>query len=204
MNHLKTVLICILTITLPMTQAYAVIPDPHSVLSDAVEQTEESQEINISAPEGDQPQIPTGDLLQVQTIISGSSVHQPSIEVQEDMDDLLEAPIDVTDDEKFWTNKKIVITSSVLLTAGILIGLLLLLAGGGGSGSGAGSGGGAGGGFAGLGGIPDGDSPIIPPADLLIDPLNPPFVPHHNPEPSTFLLMGLGLLVPILRKRFSL
>ncbi len=57
--------------------------------------------------------------------------------------------------------------------------------------------------------------PIIPPVvdpDLdIIDPIIDPILPDnqlppgnnipHHPEPSTFLLMGLGLLVPMLRKR---
>lgn len=206
MKILKTVLVLILTITLPISQAHAVIPDPHGVLSDTVESNEEHQEVNISALEGDaEPaQIPTGDLFQVETIISGNTAEEPSIEMPGEQD-LLEVPVLAEDDQKFWTTKKIVISTSLLLTTGLLIGLLLLLAGSGSGGSGgSGVGVGAGGGIGGiLPVIPTGPGGPTGPANLTN-----PFVPTggipHNPEPSTFLLMGLGLLVPFLRKRLSL
>lgn len=192
MKFFRTVLILVLTITLPISQARAVVPDPHSALSDAVESSEENQEINISAPEGDaEPaQIPMGDLFQVETIISGNTAEESSIEMHDEQD-LLEVPVLAEDDQQFWTTKKIVVSSTILITTGLLIGLLLLMSGGG-DGSGFASLFGFGGFFSGKGNKNnnngDGDNGGAP----------------HNPEPSTFLLMGLGLLVPVLRKRFSL
>ncbi|MDD5218325.1 MAG: PEP-CTERM sorting domain-containing protein [Candidatus Omnitrophica bacterium] len=63
--------------------------------------------------------------------------------------------------------------------------------GGGGGGTGGGSGGGAGGaggGDTGTGGLPGGGS--LPTGSI-----------PHNPEPSTLLLIGFGLLLPLIRKK---
>lgn len=225
MTFFKSILIFVLTITLPISQAYAVVPDSHSTLSDAVESHGENSEMNISTDEiADSTQIPTGDLFQVQTIISSHAADEV-IEIHDDSDDLLPEPIADVDDQRFWTSKKIVISSSILLTAGLLVGLLLLLAGGGsGGGSSAGTVGGSSGAVAGAGipgivpgvngGVAGGDLVNIIPFGVLegpdpgLDSTNPLSLPvgqvPPNPEPSTFLLMGLGLLVPFLRKRFSL
>lgn len=198
MNFSKIFLVLILIVTLPISQAHALVPDPHSVLSDRLESHEEQVEANTPAPpvETEEVQIPSGEMLHAQTIISTDATTE-AIEMQDE--NLFEPPISADDDHQFWTKKKIIVSTSILLTATLLVGLLLLLAGGG---SGGGSESVAGGG-AGAGGEVVIPPPIIPP--IGPGPTVLPTGPHpHNPEPSTFLLMGLGLLVPAFRKRFSL
>ena len=226
---LNYVLVITLVITLPITQAYAVIRESHSTLSDAVESHGTNLDVNISAPDVSVPstvQIPSVDLNPVEMIIGGTD--DEGIVMEQDDEDLLGVPVIAVDDTHFWTRGKIIIGTSLLLTTGLLVGLLLLLSSGGsGSGSGAGSGAGGGSGSSGgsgggdpgltdlLGGLPGGSLPgglpgldgtgSLPgglPGLLGGDTLPGGKIPH-NPEPSTFLLMGLGLLVPYLRKRFA-
>lgn len=218
---LKSVLVITLTITLPITQAYAVIPESHSTLSDVVESHGANPDVNISAH--GPAQIPSADLSQVEMIIGGTD--EEAIEMQNDDEDLLDVPVIAVDDSRFWTQRKIVVTTSILLSTGLLVGLLLLLSGGGsgagaGAGGGAGSAGGSGGDNPGSGGSPDSGlaDPFggLPGGSLPGGGTLPGGLPGldgtgtlpagkipHNPEPSTFLLMGLGLLVPFLRKRFA-
>lgn len=127
--------------------------------------------------------------------------------------------------QPFWTRRKFLMATSLLLVTGLVVGLVAMFSGSG-SGSGDSSGSGAGGGSNfGDSGIPPSGEPANPqgPQDEAEDPnLVPggggpiggpgdagsgggPFVPPvnapANPEPSTFLLAALGLLIPLLRKR---
>ncbi len=297
MKMSRVLIISILTIVMPLSQARAVVPD--SIVSDVIEATT-ANDVHISGTDAQHINVapgvihPSQDLPKITHITPADIIKEtptPSVEEletqgQEEQDEDRELA-----GAGFWTGKKIFITAStVLLTTGLVLGLVLLLAGsGGGSGSGSGSGEGGGGGNGGggntgdsslpdggsnpsnpsLGGDnpgignqdpsangdnpgtgdnnpgadqnpsaggdnpppgsnppngnegPSGDNPTgnnpdgsgfppiggggIPggdPGDLPIDPILPsgPTIPHH-PEPSTVLLLGLGLLVPFLRKR---
>ncbi len=142
--------------------------------------------------------------------------------------DIEQAPVSK---EHFWTKKKVFIATGVLLTTGLLFGVLAFALSGSGSGSGSGSS------FGGGGGVPnnpnpddpsDPDDPLdvddpIPPltcpdgGDCIPDdgggPIGPPGIdvvplpdPNgipHSPEPATFLLFGLGLFLPLLRRKTS-
>ena len=246
MNVSKIALVLTLSVIIPVTQAYAVVPDMHSVISDITESTGSMPDINISGPDAQMLQsvLPQMDFTMASSIISNDQTSPESlIEMQtiiED-DELFEEPVITIGNERFWTKGKIIAGATILLSTGLLLSLVFLLSGSGG-GSGSGSGSGAGGGSGSGGGGPDpssliddelGDGNTPPPGgeensfppiggggdvpggdtiEQLIDNGGgllpgggngiPGGVPH-NPEPSTFLLMGLGLLVPGLRKRFS-
>lgn len=122
--------------------------------------------------------------------------------------------------ERFWTRGKIWTSVSLMVITGLIIGLVAMFSGSG-SGSGDSSGSGSGsGGNSGQGdtppngdpsnpdGLPEGDGgnpPVVPGGGGSGSGSGGPFVPPsnipHNPEPSTFLLAGLGLLIPLFRKR---
>lgn len=134
--------------------------------------------------------------------------------------------------EHFWTKKKVFIATGVLLTTGLLFGTLAFAFGGSGSGSGSGSGNG-GFGFPGDPTKPtitpdptptcqDQGNCITPPPPLtcLEEGTCPEDLPTpscldegtcpgtgkdipHSPEPATFLLFGLGLFLPWLRRKTS-
>lgn len=276
----KVFIISVLTIAMPISQARAVIPDATSIISDVVESS--GTELHFSGVDSQHIILIQGvgglNLPQAQDLVKPRAI-APSVVIDQTPGvEELEAQ-DQTEDQltglalpgyHFWTTKKLVITTSVLLTASLLVGLLLLLASGGSSGSGSSSGesGGGSGGTSGgspldsplnLSSLPDGptnpgagsdnttDSSLNnpPPGDgspnggdndgdsTDADPDNPgdinsilgggegagdnssnggldqiinnsglpgSGIPHH-PEPSTFLLLGLGLLVPFLRRR---
>ncbi len=245
MNFLKTVLVFILAVTLPISQAYAVVPDVHSVISDVSESNGNFQDINLAIPGGaemfqsltNQP-----SLADISSIISSDPLPENIIETEDvsDQEGSLDIPLVNGEGQHFWTRGKIITASAILFSTGLLLSLIFVLSGAGsGSGSGSGSGGGGnsnpppdpnnpnlndlngdgtnpppggdnsfppiGGGGTGPGGeetiqqLLDNGGGLLPGGGNGI----PGGVPHH-PEPSTFLLMGLGLLVPFLRKRFSL
>ena len=283
LNGLLRILVAgLVLVTMPITQAYPAIPSTDAFIQDIAESAD-SHEIHIpgnqqgNVEEG--AEVPTEDLLPSRALIPNEILQEETQatveEIEDDSDedkDKAGAFLLLDHDQHFWTSKKIWITTSIVLSTGLLLGLLLLLAaGGGGSGSssGAGVGGGDGGALDfGLGGIPGGGdlnelfSPLsgnnpsqnpenltdtgegdpnnggdpsggngngdennppsdqnIPPAgggggptdDGVTDFVSPPIdtnLPHipgtgipHNPEPSTFLLLGLGLLLPFFRKK---
>ena len=215
-NLFRIVIVTILTFTLPIPQLYAVVPDPHSALSDVAEKISEEIEIlgsDAQQSEGIETNAATpDDPLKPATIVPSDILAEETPAVDDQELDLVPT---TDEDHHFWTRGKVlVITTSVILTTtGLILGLLLLLGGGGGgsgSGGGAGGGGGSGGGaivppigFDIAGGPEDG----LVPGTILGGGLVPGTIPGgnipHHPEPSTFLLMGLGLLIPFLRKRHS-
>lgn len=119
--------------------------------------------------------------------------------------------------QRFWNRDRILIGSGILLLTGLVLGLVALLSGSG-SGSGSSSSSGSSGntgnnaspggplseGLGGSGGPGEGGG--IPPVGggdggFPLGGGRGSFPIPHNPEPSTFLLAGLGLLIPLLRKR---
>jgi len=256
MKKLKVFIVAILITVMPMSQARAVVPDLNSVISDVVESTNvndihisgaDSQHINLAqmiTPSQDltKPSVVVPALAPADVIQETSTVEELETQDQDDNQDLVGGL--ALPGHHFWTTRKLVITTTLLLSAGLLIGLLLGLTGGshGSSTSFLSDGSGPGGGSTGsgdpgtldnLGGGPPGNDPndpnnpdptngdpsdpsnSLPPggggplpgggSDGPIDNLGSPTLPGsgipHHPEPSTFLLMGLGLLVPLLRKR---
>ena len=239
--NLKNILIAItLIVTLPMAQAYCSVPEfvlPPVDFS-MVPNLNENMTITNIVPATIQDETVAGD----EPIFNFLTKDEEVIEVGPQQDELElilneeltqigeEAPIDSVipgsqNKGRFWTKGKILVTTGILLSVGVLFGVLAFAFAGSGSGSGSGDGSGTGGG----GGAPDnpqgnGDQPNdndnpdggIPPGGGGPigggdDPIGPPgegFVPlpeghgiPHNPEPSTFILLGLGLLVPFFRRR---
>lgn len=168
--------------------------------------------------------------LPIVPVADDSKVTNPLADIldQENLDDL--QMVSLTDESKeedeekaggFITTRKVVVTTSLLVIAGLIIGLLAF-AGGGGSGSSGGSSGGGGGGGSGSGGGGSSGGP-----DGFLPPIGGPFDTNNNedgpggegernggggdfggelptnPEPSTFLLLALGLLLPFINKRKS-
>ena len=236
-NLVRIFLVVVLTLTLPISQVYAVVPDLQPLMTDVVERFGEGFDLAASGV-GQTPapvvNISTAQLVKSAVITPSQIVEDeaPALEAVElkEAPEMDFVPIQAEEGHPFWTKKKIVISATLLLTATVLLSGLLFLLGGSGSGSGSGSGDGSGGGPGGPGepGGPPGDggpgdggpgdgNPFIPPVggggpigpgtgnpgDPFVsgDPI-PGGIPHH-PEPSTFLLMGLGLIVPLLRKRWS-
>ena len=244
---LKVFIIGVVSVALPMAQAYAVLPHADSVFENEVAGnfTEEIQisglVLNSATPQGEISDIPYGELINAETVIPLEDLTQgialEEIEATSE-EELLTIP---GEEHHFWTTRKMVVTTSILLTTGLLVGLLLFLAAGAGGGSGGSSSAGGGGGtiLGPLGGPPgpngtDGPNDLVPegpggPEDFVVptgiippvvggdpgvDPeaileFNPgspngipgtTTIPHH-PEPSTFLLMALGLLIPFFRKK---
>ncbi len=254
MNFLKTILVFILAVTLPISQAYAVVPDVHSVISDVSESNGNFQDINLAIPGAEMFQSLTNQqpsLADISSIISSDPLPENIIETEDvsDQEGLLDIPLVNGEGQHFWTRGKIIAASAILFSTGLLLSLIFVLSGAG-SGSGSSSGSGSGGGSGGNPNPPDPNNPNLndpnnggltdessndlndatnnngfpligggtgPGGEETIQQLLdngggllpgggngiPGGVPHH-PEPSTFLLMGLGLLVPFLRKRFSL
>ena len=187
-NLLKILVIGVVSITLPMVQAYAVVPDVHSVLSETVESTSSDSATSGSQQAGSESSnvatdIPAGDLAQPSAVIPADVFEQTSapeeLETLGDDQDEIATALLPEQGHGFWTKRKI-------LTTSLLLGLLLLLAGGGSALSFLGGGGGSSSSGSFAGGGRGGENGDIPP---------------HHPEPSTFLLLGLGLLVPFFRKR---
>lgn len=210
-NALKALVIGVVSLTLSLSQAYAVIPDTHSVLGELVASTEETSQnpqVDSDQPravEAVEDEVPSAeDLLQSQAFVPSDILGAESAAL-EDFDTRAQDELVLPETgHHFWTRRNVVLTTSILLTTGLVVGLLLLLAAGGGGGGGSSdSGGGGGAGFVGAGG---GELPLAPPIIPRIGfesgpgSIPGPSVPHH-PEPSTFLLLGLGLLIPLLRKR---
>ncbi|MBI4358216.1 MAG: PEP-CTERM sorting domain-containing protein [Candidatus Omnitrophica bacterium] len=206
-NMFRAFVIGIICATLPMPRVYAVIPDAGSIIEDFLRSVENTQAADDVPTESaaDTGALSNQDLSQAPAIIKSDVLKEeiPAFEELAATDQ--EELILPTDDQPFWTKGKLIVTSSVVLTTGLVVGLILLLVSVGGGGSSGGGGGGSGG------------NPFIPPIVDLLDPdstskiitdnskktiTDIPLGPHH-PEPSTFLLMGLGLLIPFLKKRHS-
>ncbi|MBI1977246.1 MAG: PEP-CTERM sorting domain-containing protein [Candidatus Omnitrophica bacterium] len=174
----RVLVILAVSITFPMVQVYAVVPDTGSILQDVkeVESTNEQSEssADASGPQGESVSIPVGDLFQSDVFVSNDKAVE-ELEADSDYDEAISDLLLPEKDQKFWTGKKILLTTLLLLL--LLGGSSSLFAfGGGGGGDNGGTGGGGG---------SDDDGGSIP----------------HHPEPSTLLLMGLGLLIPFLRKK---
>jgi len=203
MKTFQMLLIIILTLTLPVTQAHAILPDSHSIMSELVNAVEGDGEGGyVTGPVVSGTDIPVGDLWQPSADISNVALDE-SVLIDVDAASLEEAvsAIDgelaedlvAPEQDGFWSRRKILGTVVVLLGAGLIIMLVAFLAGGGGGGGGGGDevGSGGGGGGGGLN-----NPPIIP----FVPPVIPSGPIPTNPEPSTFLLLGLGLLAPFFRR----
>jgi len=269
----KVLIISVLTIAMPISQARAVVPNLNSMISDVVESS--GNDLHISGADSHHTGLVQGvtlpqGLMKPNLVTSSAIIEQtPGVEELETQDqDQDQDQLDglALPGHHFWTSKKFIITTTILLTTGLLVGLLLALSGGSsGSGSSTGeSGGGSGAGSGSTGdnslnlsnppsgdttpggdlnnnlnenslnnppggdGNPGGDNDNLTDTDpedtsdinsivggggggnnssngdidQIINNSDLPEsgLPHH-PEPSTLLLMGLGLLVPFLRKR---
>ena len=177
---LKILVIFAVSVTLPISQAHAVIPDSHLAMDDVVESV--NGQGAHQSQNGDDPETgsPSTDPVPTSVEIPNDALEEHSLQ-SGDVEPLSSDQLAVNDQQSFWTQKKTMITTSIVLTTALLVGLLLLLVGAGG-GDGGSSGGAVSGGGGGGGG---GNS----------DPLK------HNPEPSTLILMGLGLLLPFIRRK---
>ena len=130
MKTLRAIFICILSITLPISQTYAVAPDSDSVFHEVIESIDEpidgsesgSDPLETLESGAVSPDLFDSDLMISSDILSeaDSSSEDLTTQVQ---DDLLSS-----DHQGFWTQRKVVVTTSILLTTGLL--LLLLIAGG--------------------------------------------------------------------------
>ena len=131
----KTLLVLILSISFPITQVYAVVPDTHSVISDVTESQGKIQDVNIPAPKAKFYQSQLSDITAAisQDTITDENAVDTKIEEEEQILDSL-----TISGNRFWTRNKIIVGSAILLSAGLLLSLLIASLSGGSSGSGAG------------------------------------------------------------------
>ncbi|MBI4115666.1 MAG: PEP-CTERM sorting domain-containing protein [Candidatus Omnitrophica bacterium] len=222
MNWNRIFIIAVLVLTLPISQAYSAVAEWGIVLG---ENPWADAGLPTIASQGDLPPFDIGisdPLPGMDLIESGAG---------ELLDELEELALYIEGEDAiqnisvagtaFWSKRKVVITSAVLLLTALLLAILGLAVGGSGSGSGSTSGPGG-------GPSPNPNNPGPPdnpdpddfyPPPLIYDPPPPgpdpdPFIIEpgagkpggnsgvpHSPEPSTVLLMGFGLLIPFLRRR---
>lgn len=246
MNYKNGLIVMVLTVALPLSQAHASVTELGFTEIDfpAAAYIEESMAIGDFIPPIVQNEVGSGEhpfydfiLKEEDVIETGPQPDELQLILDEELTQAVMGeevlPIETTipgakAKGRFWTKGKVLLTTGVLLSVGVLFGVLAFAFSGSGSGNGSGSGSGGGGGApnnpnsnpndpnpnpdpntplvtcpGGDNCIPDnGDDPIGPPGIDVIPLPNPRGIPH-NPEPSTLLLLGLGLFMPFLKRKSS-
>lgn len=204
LKRLKTFVLCLLVAVFPVSNTWAVFPP---LAADRHQEPSEGQD-----PQSQSPSVNSESGLSESALneTAGKDVwgtDQAFIEVKLLQESRTETEIEqrvyenLTEEKTgFWTKKKVLLGSGLLLSAGLLLGLVALAGGGRGATHHLNGDSGAnpssappvffftGGGEGGEGGVVSSDS--LPGGSIPL-----------NPEPSTFALLGLGLLIPFLRKK---